>query len=226
VSGVALPGRLDDVVRIAVLRRFATSRVGLGAICLSIVLVGFLDSAALTPLASVAAGVTHVPVGLRIGLALVAAAGVCAWLIVIAMPRLARVRRLGRFRLVRWLAEHSTCTREASKALVLIAAAWAARALALYVLLGALGVSHSFALALLFLCASSASAALPVAPAGAATQAGAGAAALALGGIATSEAVAFAVSAQALIVLAGAAVLLSTAAWEAHRRLRPVPVPA
>src|SRR5262249_45778304 len=162
VTGVALPGRFDDVVRIAVVRRFATSRAGLGAICLSIVLVGFLDSAALTPLASVAAGVTGVPPGLRVGMALVAGAGLGAALIVIAMPRLARVRRLARFRLVCWLAEHSTCTREASKALVLVGASWALRALALYLLLAALGVSSSFALALLFLCASSASAALPV----------------------------------------------------------------
>ena len=226
VTGVALPGRFDDVVRIAVVRRFATSRAGLGAICLSIVLVGFLDSAALTPLASVAAGVTHVPPGLRVGMALVAGAGLGAALIVIAMPRLARVRRLARFRLVSWLAEHSTGTREASKALVLVAASWALRALALYVLLAALGVSSSFALALLFLCASSASAALPVAPAGAATQAGAGAAALALAGVATSDAIAFAISAQALLVLAGAAVVLSTGAWEARRRLRPATLPA
>ena len=226
VTGVALPGRFDDVVRVAVVRRFATSRAGLGAICLSIVLVGFLDSAALTPLASVAAGVTHVPAALRVGMALVAGAGIAAALVVIAMPRLERVPRLVRFRLVRWLAVHSTGTREASKALVLVAASWALRALALYVLLAALGVSSSFALALLFLCASSASAALPVAPAGAATQAGAGAAALALAGVATSDAVAFAISAQALLVLAGAAVVLTTGAWEARRRLSPAYVPA
>ena len=163
---------------------------------------------------------THVPVSLRVGMALVAGAGLGAALIVVAMPRLARVRRLVRFRLVRWLAEYSTGTRDASKALVLVAASWALRALALYVLLAALGVSSSFALALLFLCASSASAALPIAPAGAATQAGAGAAALALAGVATSDAVAFAISAQALLVLAGAAVVLSTGVWEARRRMR------
>src|SRR5262245_1607503 len=58
VTGVALPGRFDDVVRVTVVRRFRTSRAGFGAICLSIVLVGFLDSAALTPLASIAAGLT------------------------------------------------------------------------------------------------------------------------------------------------------------------------
>src|SRR5262249_52218003 len=69
VTGVALPGRFDDVVRVTVVRRFRTSRAGLGAICLSIVLVGFLDSAALTPLASVAAGLTDLSVWPRVGLA-------------------------------------------------------------------------------------------------------------------------------------------------------------
>ena len=221
VTGVALPGRFDDVVRVAVVRRFRSSRAGLGAICLSIVIVGFLDSAALTPLASVAAGVTHVPAGLRAGLAVVAAAGIVAALIVVAMPRLERSARLARFRLVRWLGEHSASTREAAKAWLLISASWSLRAVALFLLLAALGVSNSFALALLFLCASAASAALPVAPAGAATQAGAGAAALALAGITPSEALAFAISAQALFVLAAAGAVLLAGAWEAGSRLRP-----
>ena len=221
VTGIALPGRFDDVVRVAVVRRFKSSRAGLGAICLSIVIVGLLDSAALTPLASVAAGVTHVPASLRAGLAIVAAAGIGAALVVIAMPRLRRSGRLARFRLVRWLGEHSACTRDATKAWLLISASWSLRAVALFVLLGALDVSNSFALALLFLCASATSAALPIAPAGAATQAGAGAAALALAGIAPSEAVAFAISAQALFVLAGAGAVVLAGAWEAGSRLRP-----
>jgi len=224
VSGVALPGRFDDVVRIAVARRFRCFRAGFGTLVLSIVLVGFLDSAALMPLASVAAGLGEVPAGLRAGLAIVAAAGIGAALIVVAMPRLAHSRRLARFRLVRWLAAHSASTREASKAWVLISASWSARALALYVLLGALGVSNSFALALIYLCASAASAAMPISPAGAATQVGAGAAALAVSGVATSQAVAFAIAAQALFVLAGAAVVVAAGAWEASLRLRPARV--
>ena len=79
VTGVALPGRFDDVVRVTVVRRFRGSRkTGFGAVCVSIVLVGFLDSAALTPLASVAAGLTHLSGWPRAGLALVAAAGIGA----------------------------------------------------------------------------------------------------------------------------------------------------
>ncbi len=221
VTGVALPGRFDDLVRVAVTRRFRTSPAGLGTIALSIVVVGFLDSAALAPLASVAAAFGGVPDLVRAGLALVAVAGVGAWLLVVAMPRLARIPRLARFRVVRWLGAHSTGTRDSAQALLLVAAAWALRAVGLFVLLHALGVSHSFLLALLFLCASAASAALPVAPAGAATQAGAGAAALALAGVGTSQAVAFALSAQSLFVVAGAAVLAAASAWEVARRYRP-----
>ncbi len=219
VTGVALPGRFDDVVRVSVVRRFRTSKAGFGAICLSIVLVGFLDSAALMPLASVAAGLTDVSVWPRTGLVAVAVAGVGSTAIVLAMPRLERHRRLARFRLVRWLAAHSAGTGEAAKAWVFIAVSWSLRAAALYVLFLALGLHASFVLALMFLCASAASAALPVAPAGQATQAGAGAAMLALAGVGAPSAIAFAIAAQGLIVLTGAAVVVIASAWEARGRL-------
>jgi uncharacterized membrane protein YbhN (UPF0104 family) len=219
VTGVALPGRFDDIVRVTVVRRFRTSRAGLGAICLSIVLVGFLDSAALTPLASVAAGLTDLSAWPRAGLAVVAAAGVASTAIVLLLPRLERSRRLGRFRLIRWLASHSAGTLDAAKAWVLIAGSWSLRAVALYVLFMALGLEASFVLALLFLCASAASAALPIAPAGQATQAGAGAAMLALAGVGASSAVAFALAAQGLIVLTGAMVVVLAGVWEARGRV-------
>jgi uncharacterized membrane protein YbhN (UPF0104 family) len=219
VTGVALPGRFDDVVRVTVVRRFRTSKAGVGAICLSIVLVGFLDSAALTPLASVAAGLTDLSAWPRAGLALVAVAGVGSTAIVLLLPRLERSRRLGRFRIVRWLSAHSADTVETTKAWLFIAGSWSLRAVALYILFMALGLQASFVLALLFLCASAASAALPISPAGQATQAGAGAAVLALAGVGASSAVAFAVAAQGLVVLTGAVVVLLAGAWEARGRL-------
>ena len=68
--------------------------------------------------------------------------------------------------------------RPASEAWALVSACWLVRAVALFMLLGTLGVGFSFPLALLFLCAGAAAAALPIGPAGAATQAGASGAAL------------------------------------------------
>jgi uncharacterized membrane protein YbhN (UPF0104 family) len=220
-TGIALPGRFDDVVRIAVVRRFRSSRVGIGAICLSLVLVGLVDSAAITPLASVAAGLTTASAGVRVGLALVAAAGIGAAVIVVGLPRLSRVERLERFRIARWLQEHSTCLRETTKAWLLVSVSWSLRALALFVLLAALGVGWSYGLALLFLCATAASTALPIAPAGAATQIGAGAAILWVAGVQKAHAINFALSAQALVIVAGGAVVLAAAAWEARLRVRP-----
>jgi uncharacterized membrane protein YbhN (UPF0104 family) len=224
ITGIALPGRFDDIVRLAVVRRFRGRgpKAGLGAVCLSLVVVGLVDSAAITPLASVAAGLTPSSAGLQAGLALVAAAGVAAALLVLWLPRLARTERLSRFRISGWVREHSACSRETTKAWLLVSASWSLRAVGLYVLLAALGVGGSFGLALLFLCATAASTALPIAPAGQATQAGAGAAILVVAGVHGSHAVAFAISAQALGILAGAAVVLMATIWEAGLRLRPL----
>ncbi|MGH3113351.1 MAG: hypothetical protein ACRDOP_07785, partial [Gaiellaceae bacterium] len=66
----------------------------------------------------------------------------------------------------------------------------------------------------------------PIAPAGAATQVGAGAAILIATGVSTGQAVTFAVGAQALVILAGAAVLLGAALWHGGRRLVLPRVPA
>jgi uncharacterized membrane protein YbhN (UPF0104 family) len=218
VTGVALPGRFDDLVRVAVARRFRCSRAGIGALCLTIVVAGFIDSAALVPLASIAAGAADVSPGMQAGLALVAFAGVAAAIVVLALPRLTG-SRFCRFRIVTWLGAHSACRMEASRAWMLVTISWSLRAVAVFLLLGALGIGHSFVLAVLFLTASAAAAALPIGPGGAATQAGAGAAALALAGVGTAQAIAFALAAQALLVLAGAAMVLLAGAWEARLRL-------
>src|SRR5439155_8047389 len=84
-TGLALPGRFDDVGRIAVVRRFGRGpRAGIGALCLSLVLVGLIDSAAIPPLASVAAGLSHDGARLQAGLPIVAAAGIAAAVLVVA----------------------------------------------------------------------------------------------------------------------------------------------
>src|SRR5581483_601062 len=190
-TGVALPGRLDDVVRIAVARRFS-SRAGFGALCLSLAVVGLIDAAAVTPLASVAAGVGAVSPALRAGLAVVGGAGIAAAAIVLALPYASRSARVSRFRVGRWLGRHATSPQDSAHAWAIVSASWVVRAIALYVLLGALGVGHSIPLALLFLAAA---------------------------GVPVSQAIAFGLAAQALVVLAGAAVVLLAGAWEARLRL-------
>lgn len=221
VGGIALPGRFDEVLRVAVLRRCRKYRASIGAIVLSLFVMGLLDSVALTPFASVAAGVSHVDGWLEAGLIVVAVAGVGAAGVVIGLPRIARLRLFARFRVAGWVGEHAAPPRDAARAWVGVALSWALRALSVYVLLAALGLGLDFALALAFLCAASASAVLPVAPAGAATQAGAGAAILMASGVHAEQAIAFGIAAQALVIAVGAVCVLALGVWHAHGRLAP-----
>ena len=218
VTGAALPGRFDDVVRVAVVRR-AGSGAGVPTVCLSLFMLGLVDTAALMPLASTAAAVSDTSVGVRAALGVVAFAGFGAAVVIAVLPRLTASGRFIRFRIARWMNERALCPRDAWKAWVLVLASWLTRVFGLFVLLAALDVSLSLPLALAFLCAAAASGALPVAPAGAATQAGAGAAILMASGISAAQAVSFAVAAQALLIVAGAAVLVFAAVWHGGRRL-------
>jgi hypothetical protein len=219
VGGIALPGRFDDALRIAVVKRFPGTKVGLGTLGISLLVVGMLDNAALTPMASVAAaGSSHWTT--RAGFAVVAAAGVAAAGIVAFLPRLVCLPFVRRYRVGRWLGEHTHCTREAWTAWLFVSVSWSLRGVAVFLLLNALSMPGSFVLALAFLVASAASAALPIAPAGAATQAGAGAAILALSGVGTAHALAFSIAAQALVIVTGAAVILLVAAWQLALRFR------
>jgi uncharacterized membrane protein YbhN (UPF0104 family) len=219
VTGAALPGRFDDVVRVAVVRRFACSAAGVPTVCLSLFMLGLIDTAALMPLASTAAATSDIAPGIRAAMGVVALAGFAAAILVGVLPRVTASGRLIRFRVARWISARTVCPRDAWKAWVLVLASWLTRALGLFVLLAALGVGLSLPLAIAFLCAAAASGALPVAPAGAATQAGAGAAILMASGIGTAQAVSFAVAAQVLLIFAGAAVLLIAALWHGGSRL-------
>jgi uncharacterized membrane protein YbhN (UPF0104 family) len=221
VGGIALPGRCDEVIRFAVVRRCRRKRASLGAVALSLFLLGLLDSAALTPLASVALAVAHIGGWMQAGLVVVAVAGVASAALVLSLPRLSRVERFQRFRIAQWIADNATSPREAAWAWVAVATSWVLRSLATFVLLAALGLGTDFALALAFVCAASAAAVLPVAPAGAAMQAGAGAAILVASGMHAEQAVAFGIAAQALVIAAGAACVLALAAWHAQGRFLP-----
>ena len=194
-------------------RRFPGTRTGLGALGISLIVLGMLDNAALTPLASVAA-VDADSWTVRAGFGVVAVAGVLAAVVIALLPRATSWPQVTRFRLGRWLGGHTHCTSEACAAWVLVSVSWALRGTAVFLLLNALSMTSSFPLALAFLCASAASAALPIAPAGAATQAGAGAAILDRERRAHDRGDRVLGRAQALIIVTGAVVILFVAAWQ------------
>ena len=211
--GVVLPGRFDDAMRIAVVRRYPGCPAGIGVLCLSLLMLGLIDSVALAPLALGAAVFPGVSWSMRAGLVIVAVAGAMAAALILALPRLAVTRRFLRFRLGRWLGPRTTSRVLSAQAWALISACWLVRAVACFLLLGGLDLGFSIPLALLFLCAGAAAAALPIGPAGAATQIGAGAAALIASGVDTSQALAAAVAVGALGVLTGGAIFLAAIVW-------------
>jgi uncharacterized membrane protein YbhN (UPF0104 family) len=221
VGGIALPGRFDELIRVAVVRCFGRRRASVGAIGLSLFVLGLVDSAALAPLASIALAFLDMSWLMRAGLIVVAVSGVASAAVVLGLPRLVRMRLIARFRLAAWMSEHATSSRSAVAAWAAVAASWTLRGVAVFVLLAALGMGTDFALALAFVCAASASAVLPVAPAGAAMQAGAGAAILAATGVHTDQAIAFGVAAQGLIIGVGAIYLAAMTVAHAQARFRP-----
>jgi uncharacterized membrane protein YbhN (UPF0104 family) len=224
VGGIALPGRCDEMIRVAVVRRCRRRTASFGAVALSLFLLGLIDSAAMSPLAAVALSIEHVGGWFQAGLAIVVVAGVAAAALVLALPRLTGLSFLSRFRVAGWMHDNATSPREALWAWGAVATSWVLRSLATFVLLAALGLGTDFALALAFVCASAASAVLPVAPAGAAVQAGAGAAILVAAGVRSEDAIAFGIAAQALLIAAGAMCVLALAAWHAQARFVPLRV--
>jgi uncharacterized membrane protein YbhN (UPF0104 family) len=205
---VALPSRLGDAARVAIVRRSKGCPASVRVLCLSLVMLGLVDTAALAPLALACAALPGHSIGMRISMAVVAGVGIGAAGLVVALPTIAGTRRLLSFRLGRWLRHRTIPLRDASGACAFACAHWLARALALVLLLGTLGAGFSITLAMVFLCAGAVVGALPIAPAGAATQAGAGAAGLVASGVGTSQAIEVAVAGQALGALAGIAILV------------------
>jgi hypothetical protein len=221
VTGLILPGRFDDAVRVAVVRRYPGCPSGVRALCLSLAMLGLIDSIALAPLAFAAAVLPGVGLSMRAGLAVLTAAGIAAAAVVLALPRLATTEQVLRFRLGRWLSPRTTSRRRASEAWALVSACWLVRATAVFLLLGTFGIGFSLPLALLFLCAGAAGAALPIGPAGAATQVGAGAAILIASGVGAAKAVEVAIAVSALGVLVGATILLVAVGWQTRLSLVP-----
>jgi uncharacterized membrane protein YbhN (UPF0104 family) len=213
IMGVALPGRFDEMIRIAIVRRYPGCPVGVRALCLSLVTLGLIDTVALAPLAAAAAFFPGNSPAVRAGFAAVAIGGVGAAAVVLALPRLSARTRLARFRLVRWLAPRATPWREATRAWGLVFTSWLIRVAAIFLLLGTFGIALSLPLAIMFICAGAASAAIPIGPAGAATQITAGTMLLVVSGVDAPRALGFALAAQALLIFSGASIFLAAVVW-------------
>jgi uncharacterized membrane protein YbhN (UPF0104 family) len=213
IMGVVLPGRFDEVIRIAIVRRYPGCPVGVRGLCLSLVTLGLIDTVALSPLATAAAAFPGNSPAVRAGFAVVGIGGVLAAAVILALPRLSARTRLARFRIVHWLGPRATPWREATRAWGLVLASWLIRATAIFLLLSTFGIALSFPLAIMFICAGAASAAIPIGPAGAATQVTAGTTLLVVSGVEVSHALGFALAAQALLIFSGAAIFLAAIFW-------------
>ena len=150
---------------------------------------------------------------MRAGFALIGIGGIAAAAVVLALPRISARTRLARFRICGWLAPRVTQWRDAARAWSLVLASWLIRIVAIFLLLSTFGIALSFPLAIMFICASAASAAIPIGPAGAATQIAAGTTLLVVSGVEASQALGFALAAQTLLILSGAAIFLAAVAW-------------
>jgi hypothetical protein len=222
VTGLALPSRIDDAVRITIAHRLSGRRPSVGALVLSLFLLGMIEAGALAPFATAAAVLAPVGAVSRIGFAIVAGGGLGAVAVVATLPRIRGHARLGRYAAGRWLDRHALdSAADAGLAWSFISVAWVLRAVAVMLLMQAVGIGGSFPLAIAYVTACAAVGALPVGPAGAATQAGVGAAMLASTGIGTREAIAFAVAVQALMVVTSMAVLAYTGLVHTAHALRP-----
>ena len=213
LMGVALPGRFDEMVRIAIVRRYPGCPVGVRGLCLSLVTLGLLDTVALAPFAIAAAVFPGNPLAVRAGFILVGLGGIGAAAVILLLPRVSTVTRLARFRVVGWLAPRATPWGEAARAAGLVATSWLVRAAAICLLLATFGIGFSVPLAVMFICAGAASAAIPIGPAGAATQVAAGTTLLVVSGVDAPKALTFALAAQALLIFSGGAIFLAAVAW-------------
>ena len=212
LMGVALPGRFDEIVRIAIVRRYPSCPVGVRGLCLSLVTLGLIDAVALAPFALAAATFPN-PALVRAGFIVVGLGGIGAAAVILLLPRVSAATRLARFRLVTWLAPRATPWREAARAWALVVTSWLVRVAAIFLLLATFGIGLSVPLAVMFICAGAASAAIPIGLAGAATQVAAGTTLLVVSGVDAPQALGFSLAAQALLIFSGGAIFLAAVTW-------------
>ena len=78
IMGVVLPGRFDEVVRIAIVRRFPGCPVCVRGLCLSLVTLGLIEAVALSPFAIAAAFFPGSSAAVRAGFAVLGIGGIAA----------------------------------------------------------------------------------------------------------------------------------------------------
>jgi lysylphosphatidylglycerol synthase-like protein len=221
LTGLALPSRVDDAVRLSVVHRLSGRRPSIATLAVSLFALGLIDAGALAPFAVAAAVSAPVGDGTRIALGVVAIGGVGAAACVVLLPGLRGSGRLCRLGLAHRL---DRCLpgsgHDAVWAWVLVTASWACRAGGVILLLDAIGARRAAPLALGYLTLSAAAGALPIGPAGAVTQAGIGAVVLTGAGLSARDAVAFAVAAQLLTALGGGVIAVWAALLAGLRRAR------
>jgi hypothetical protein len=230
-SGAVLPFRLDYLIKVAVLRKFAGVRIGLGAIALSIVSLGLIDAIAMLPL-SISATATSGSV-LRGPLLIVVVFGVACCTLLVAGRRLMRVPVLSRSRQLRLLGEHVARhterggRRSAVVAWCYLFACWSTRAFGSAALLSALGFSFSPEAALTVICLGAAAGVIPITSGGAVVNAGAAAGILLALGVGKDIAINFALASGLLLVLSalaasacGVSASLAASAFTRQRALR------
>ena len=215
-SGVVLPFRLDYLVKIGTLRRMRGVRLGLESIALSIISLGLVDAVAFLPLSISATATTSS--SFRFPLILVVLFGVGACGLLVAGPRLLRIRFVRQRAWLSKLAARAASHRsggigEAALAWSFLLACWTSRAFGSTLLLAALGIGFSPKLALVVLCLSAAAGLIPIASGGAVANVGATAAILLALGVDKDQAINFGLASGLLLsATAAAAALVGVAA--------------
>ncbi len=208
-SGAVLPFRLDYLIKIGMLRKLGGIRVGLGAIVLSIVSLGMIDSIAMLPLSISATATTNT--ALRGPLLIVVVFGVACSTLLVVSGRLAHLPLLRGNRRLRALGEQvarhtaSGGRQDAIVAWFYLFACWSTRAFGSAALLSALGLSFSPETALTVICLGAAAGVIPITSGGAVVNAGAAAAILLTLGVGRDIAINFSLASGLLLVMSAAA---------------------
>jgi hypothetical protein len=194
-----------------VLQKLGGIRIGLGAIVLSIISLGMIDSIAMLPL-SISATATSNSL-LRGPLLIVVAFGLACSTLLVLSKRLARLPILSRRRILalgKHVARHTAAGghRDTVVAWCYLFACWSTRAFGSAALLSALGLAFAPRVALAVICLSAAAGVIPITSGGAVVNAGAAAGILLALGVGKDIAINFSLASGLLVVVSALAASL------------------